>query len=56
MDKAVKPSAGRAGKRKNRNNLAGTRVPELGYYLIVTDTEETEKITLMDCVVLFPKN
>ncbi len=43
MDKAVKPSAGRAGKRKNRNNLAGTRVPELGYYLIVTDTEETEK-------------
>ncbi len=51
MDKAVKPSAGRAGKRKNRNNLAGTRVPELGYYLIVTDTEETEKITLMDCVV-----
>ena len=33
----------RAGKRKNRNQRVGTRIPELGYYLIVTDTEETEK-------------
>ena len=33
----------RAGKRKDRNQRVGTRVPELGYYLIVTDTEETEK-------------
>ena len=33
----------RAGKRKNRNRRVGTRIPELGYYLIVTDTEETEK-------------
>lgn len=38
-----KPSDRRAGKRKNRNQRVGTRVPELGYYLIVTDTEETEK-------------
>jgi len=38
-----KPSDKRAGKRKDRNQRVGTRVPELGYYLIVTDTEETEK-------------
>lgn len=38
-----KLSARRAGKRKDRNQRVGTRIPELGYYLIVTDTEETEK-------------
>ena len=38
-----KHSDRRAGKRNNRNQRLGTRVPELGYYLIVTDTEETEK-------------
>lgn len=38
-----KSSDSRAGKRKDRNQRVGTRVPELGYYLIVTDTEETEK-------------
>lgn len=38
-----KPSDRRAGKRKDRNQRLGTRVPELGYYLIVTDTDETEK-------------
>lgn len=38
-----KPSDRRAGKRNDRNRRVGTRVPELGYYLIVTDTEETEK-------------
>lgn len=31
----------RAGKKRDRN--LRVRVPELGYYLIVTDTEETEK-------------
>lgn len=36
-------SEGRVGKRKDRNKRLGTREPELGYYLIVTDTEETEK-------------
>ena len=38
-----KPSDRRAGKRRDRNKRVGIRVPELGYYLIVTDTEETEK-------------
>ena len=38
-----KPSDRRAGKRRDRNQRVGTRVPELGYYLIVTDTDETEK-------------
>lgn len=38
-----KPSDSRAGKRRDRNQRVGIRVPELGYYLIVTDTEETEK-------------
>ena len=38
-----KPSDRRAGKRKDRNQRVGKRVPELGYYLIVTDTDETEK-------------
>lgn len=33
----------RAGNRKDRNQKIGTREPELGYYLIVTDTEQTEK-------------
>lgn len=41
--KEEKPSERRAGKRKDRNRLVGKRVPELGYYLIVTDTDETEK-------------
>lgn len=38
-----KPSDSRAGRKKDRNKLVGARVPELGYYLIVTDTKETEK-------------
>lgn len=38
-----KPSDRRSGKRRDRNQRVGTRVPELGYYLIVTDAEETEK-------------
>lgn len=37
------PSARRAGKRKDRNQRVGIRAPELRYYLIVTDTKETEK-------------
>ena len=36
-----KPSDRRAGKRKDRNQRMGQSVPELGYYLIVIDTEET---------------
>ncbi len=33
--------ADRKGKRKGRDNFR-TRVPDLGYYFIVTDTRETE--------------
>ena len=40
---AGNPSDSRVGKRWDRNKRVGARVPELGYYLIVTDTEETEK-------------
>ncbi len=43
VNKGGRPSERRAGKRKDRNKRVGTRIPELGYYLIVTDTEETEK-------------
>ena len=43
MPNKGKSSGGRAGKRKDRNARFATREPILGYYLIVTDTEETEK-------------
>lgn len=33
----------RDGKRKSREQRAKYKVPELGYYLIVTDTEVTER-------------
>lgn len=33
----------RTGERKNREQRKNLRVPELGYYLIVTDTEGTER-------------
>ena len=39
----AKNRGGRAGRRRDRNQKVGSRVPELGYYLIVTDTKETEK-------------
>lgn len=35
--------AERNGKRKTREQLSKRRIPELGYYFIVTDTEETEQ-------------
>ena len=38
-----KPKNSRAGRRKGRNACFATREPVLGYYLIVTDTDETEK-------------
>ena len=43
MAKKSKGSVDRAGRRRNRNERVGTRNPVLGYYLIVTDAEETEK-------------
>lgn len=33
----------RTGNRKTREQRKKVRVPELGYYLIVTDTEATER-------------
>ena len=33
----------RSGKRKTREQISKRRVPELGYYFIVTDTKETEQ-------------
>lgn len=35
--------AERNGKRRTREQLSKRRVPELGYYFIVTDTKETEQ-------------
>jgi len=43
MPSKGKNSDSRAGKRKDLNDRYATREPILGYYLIVTDTEETEK-------------
>ena len=37
------PRVERNGKRKTRDQMAKRRVPELGYYFIVTDTKETEQ-------------
>lgn len=34
----------RMGQRKPREQRVGRRIPELGYYLVVTDTEATERI------------
>ena len=34
----------RTGNRKTREQRRTIKVPELGYYLIVTDTEGTERI------------
>lgn len=33
----------RRGRRKSRDHYAKTRTPKLGYYYIVTDTDQTEK-------------
>lgn len=33
----------RTGNRKTRDQRKQFKVPELGYYLIVTDTEATER-------------
>ena len=33
----------RTGKRKTREQISKQRIPELGYYFIVTDTKETEQ-------------
>ncbi|MCD8006933.1 MAG: hypothetical protein LUF29_08230 [Oscillospiraceae bacterium] len=33
----------RTGSRKPRSQQTARRVPEMGYYLVVTDTEATER-------------
>ncbi len=38
-----RPSDARAGRRRDRNRQVASRIPKLGYYLIVTDTKETER-------------
>lgn len=45
-----RPSERRAGKRRDRNQRVGIRVPELGYYLIVTETEENYFEGLRDSI------
>lgn len=40
----------RTGNRKTREQRRTIKVPELGYYLIVTDTEGTERCFLLDCI------
>ena len=40
---ANKHSQQRAGKRRDRNAKYAAREPVLAYYLIVTDTKETER-------------
>lgn len=40
----------RTGNRKTREQRITIKVPELGYYLIVTDTEGTERCFLQDYI------
>lgn len=52
----VKISRGnRDGKRKSREQRAKYKVPELGYYLIVTDTEATERCFLQVYMIVLMK-
>ncbi len=37
------PPANRIGNRKSREQVLKRRTPSLGYYIIVTDTKETEQ-------------
>lgn len=47
--------AERNGKRKTREQLSKCRIPELGYYLIVTDTKETEQNYMIGLRKSIPK-
>ena len=47
--------ADRNGKRKGRDSFR-TRVPDLGYYFIVTDTKETEENYMYGLRDSLPKN
>lgn len=46
----------RTGNRKTREQRPVRRIPEMGYYLVVTDTEATERcFFLQDCMTAFRK-
>ena len=49
------PRVERNGNRKTRDQAAGRRVPELGYYFIVTDTKETEQNYMLGLRDSIPK-
>ena len=49
------PRVERNGKRKTRDQMAKRRVPELGYYFIVTDTKETEQNQMLGLRDSIPK-
>lgn len=46
----------RTGKRKPRGQFSNRRIPELGYYFIVTDAEETEPNYMLGLRDSIPKN
>lgn len=46
----------RAGNRKTRDQRKQFKVPELGYYLIVTDTEATERCLITGLHQALPEN
>ena len=46
----------RTGERKTRDQRKNLRVPELGYYLIVTDTEGTERCFFEGLYAALPEN
>lgn len=45
----------RSGKRKTREQFSKRRIPELGYYFIVTDTKETEQNYMLGLRDSIPK-
>jgi hypothetical protein len=47
--------ANRSGERKTREQLLKHRVPKLGYYFIVTDTDETEQNYMLGLRDSIPK-
>jgi hypothetical protein len=44
----------RKGARRDRNQRISKRIPELGYYFVVTDTQATESNYLNDSEIPFP--
>lgn len=49
------PRVERNGNRKTRDQMTRRRVPELGYYFIVTDTKETEQNYMLGLRDSIPK-